>query len=116
MTAPVFFDRRTASQEMVVLIQQIHDNQMAMDAKLMHHMANETDELATAITKLMAKAFPAGDPDGHRRHHELVIRQAEERAEFWSKMRIALAQYGLLGFAGWAFWALWQAALQGPHK
>ncbi len=98
------------------LVKQTHENQLTMDAKLTHHMTEETNELAEAITKLMSDAFPAGDPVGHRRHHELVIKQAEEKAEFWLKMRIALAQYGLLGFAGWVVYSLWQSFLQGPHK
>ena len=115
MTTPPI-DRRSTSQEMLLLVQQVHESQMAMDIKLTKHMDSETHELAEAIAALMKEAFPAGDPDGHRRHHELVIKAAEEKAEFWLKLRTALAQYGLLGFAGWAFWVLWAAFLQGPHK
>jgi hypothetical protein len=109
-------ERRPPSAELLELVKQVHDNQLAMDAKLTKHMTEETVELAEAIASLMKDAFPEGDPGGHRRHHELVIKAAEEKAEFWQKMRIALSQYGLLGFAGWAFWVLWAAFLQGPHK
>lgn len=114
MTDPV--DRRPPSAELLELVRQVHNNQLAMDAKLTKHMEEETTELAEAIATLMREAFPEGDPDGHRRHHELVIKEAEEKAEFWKKMRVALAQYGLLGFTGWALYVLWTAFLQGPHK
>jgi hypothetical protein len=109
-------DRRATSQEMLEIIKQIHDNQLALDAKLTHHMTNETDELAQAITRLMTDAFPEGDPSGHRRHHELVIRQAEARAVFWQKMVFEIARWGLIGFLGWAAYALWQQFLHGPAK
>ena len=71
------------------------------------------DEL---IATLMSEAFPAGDHEGHRRHHELVIKLAEEKAAFWKKMKEELVKYGLFGFLGWAVFALWAAFLSGPHK
>ena len=88
-----------------MLVQQIHDNTVAIDKKL-------TDGLASIRTE----AFPEGDADGHRRHHEAVIKAAEDRAMFWRGLRVELAKYGLIGFAGWAVYALWNAFLQGPHK
>jgi hypothetical protein len=109
-------ERRNNGTEIIELIRIIHDNQVEMDRKLTSHMENETQELATAITTLMADAFPAGDPGGHRRHHELVIKQAEERAAFWKVLRIEIAKWGLIGFLGWASWSLWNSFLQGPHK
>lgn len=74
------------------------------------------EAVKAAVKEAMASAFPAGDPDGHRRHHEAVIKQAEEQAALFKKMREALMQYGLLGFVGWAFYSLWNSFLQGPHK
>jgi hypothetical protein len=64
----------------------------------------------------MADAFPEADPVGHRKHHEAVIKAAEDRAAFWAKMRFELTRWGLIGFVAWAGTQLWQAALQGPHK
>ena len=108
--------RTPPNAEILSVVREVLANQRDLDHKLSAHMVEETKEIADMIAKLSAAAFPAGDPGGHRRHHELVIKAAEERAEFWSKMRVALGQYGLLGFAGWAFYALWNAFLQGPHK
>jgi hypothetical protein len=117
MTADVqVIERRHGPTELLELVRIIHDNQLLIDAKLTRHMDTETEELAEAITRLMADAFPAGDPSGHRRHHELVIKQAEERAAFWRVMRIEIGKWGLIGFLGWAVFALWQALLNGPHK
>jgi len=94
-----FSDRRKDSPMPVLLalVQKVHESQKELDRKLTKHMTEETDELAKAITKLMAEAFPEGDPDGHRRHHELVIQQAEERAKFWHEMRVAAAKWAGLG-------------------
>lgn len=113
-----FIERRKTDQMQVILqlVQQIHDNQIAMDAKLTKHMTEETKELAEAIKKLMDDSFPDGDPSGHRRAHEVRIKREEERAEFWKKMRLELGKWGLLGLVGWLVVVAWQAFLQGPHK
>lgn len=108
--------RRSSDDTLLLLVQQVHDNQIAMDTRLTKHIDAVPEELAKAMAKMMADSFPQGDPTGHRRYHESSIRQAEAKAEFWSKMRVELAKYGLLGFAGWAFYALWGAFLHGPTK
>lgn len=74
------------------------------------------EDVKAAVKEAMASAFPDGDPDGHRRHHELVIKRAEAQAAFWDKMKVELGKYGLLGFLGWAAYSLWNSFLQGPHK
>ena len=109
-----FNDRRKDSPMPVLLelVKKVHESQKELDRKLTKHMTEETDELAKAITKLMAEAFPEGDPGGHRRHHELVIQQAEERAKFWHEMRLAAAKWagiGLLGFLATAVWVAFKA-------
>lgn len=110
-----FIDRRAlAPAELVVLVEEIHASQKSLDARLTQHMTAETHELAEAITSLMKEAFPDGDPDGHRRRHELELEELKEKAEFWKKMRLALAQWGLIGFVGWLFLTGWNAFLLGP--
>jgi hypothetical protein len=115
--AEAFSDRRKDSPMPVLLelVKQVHDSQKALDVKLTAHMMNETGELAEAITKLMSEAFPAGDPDGHRRHHELVIQQAEERAKFWQEMRVAAAKWAGLAVLSFLVIAAWQQFLKGPQ-
>lgn len=108
-TPPI--DRRSP-EALLLLVQQVHDNQLVLEKKV----ADVPSEMAKALANLMADAFPEGDPDGHRKHHEAVIKAAEEKAEFWKKMRLAISQWGLIGFLGWAAYALWSAFLQGPHK
>jgi hypothetical protein len=110
--APEFNDRRRDSpMQLLHLVQRIDRNQVKMDEKLSKHMATETHELAEAITKLMADAFPLGDPGGHRRHHELVIKQAEERAKFWQEMRIAGAKWAGVGALGLLAGLIWTGAM-----
>ncbi len=62
----------------------------------------------------LASGFPDGDPAGHRRYHEAEIKRIEARAEFWSKLRLSVTQWGLLGFLGWALVSLWHEFLKGP--
>jgi len=94
-----FSDRRRDSPMPVILelLRRVHESQKDLDARLTVHMSEETDELAQAVAKLMAEAFPESDPSGHRLHHELVIKQAEEKAKFWQEMRIAAAKWAGLG-------------------
>ncbi len=105
-------DRRAASSELLELIREIHNNQLAMDAELTQHMQEETVELAHEIAQLMIKAFPEGDPDGHRRHHELVIKQAEARTAFWEKMVFEITRWGLIGFLLWLLQAAVHYAME----
>lgn len=113
---PTIERRRNPSPELMALVRTIHDAQLALDSKLSNHMTTQKTELAETIASLMAEAFPEGDPSGHRRHHELVIKRAEEQAEFWQKMRLELAKWGLIGFIGWALVQLWNGVLVGPPK
>lgn len=39
--------------------------------------------------------FPDGDPDGHRRFHEVMIRKAEAREKFWNDMSAKLIERGV---------------------
>lgn len=57
-------------------------------------------ELQVAIERIddLARGFPDGDPEGHRRAHEALIRKAEARARLYEKLLEELASKGL-----WAF-------------
>ena len=101
---------------LLALVKQVHASQKDLEQKLTRHMTDETDELAAAIARLMADAFPESDPSGHRLHHELVIKQAEEKAKFWAEMRIAAGKWLGLGVLTFLTGAAWTAFLQGPHK
>ena len=69
-----------------------------------------------SVEEAMVSAFPYGDSDAHRKVHESYIREAEERAEFWRKMKEELAKYGLFAFIGFAGIALWTHFLKGPQS
>ena len=49
-------------------------------------------------TSLCRAAFPNGDADGHRRAHEARIKEAEERAELYRRLRIKAGEMTV-----WAF-------------
>lgn len=77
--------------------------------ELRAHADGETARIAA-----IAAGFPDGDPDGHRRYHEAEIKRIEARAEFWSKLRLSVTQWGLVGFIGWVLVSLWNEFLKGP--
>lgn len=78
-------------------------------SELRAHTEGEAARIAA-----IAAGFPDSDPIGHRRYHEAEIRRAEEKAQFWGKLRLELTKWGLLGFLGWAAVSLWQEFLKGP--
>lgn len=117
---PVFPPRHAS--EVTVLIHLLHDDiksvksgVTALDTRLSKHMTDETLELAEAIANIMNKSFPEGDPLGHRRHHELSIKAAEDKAAFWRKMRDEISKYGLIGIVGWLSFVAWAAFVKGPR-
>ncbi len=104
------------------LCKQMHDSQVELKKchdelalKLENHMCDEVSMISQRMSELVTAAFPGGDSDGHRRHHEAIIRRAEEGAEFWSAMRKELGKWGLIGFMAWAAYNLWKALLMGPR-
>lgn len=110
-------DERRREQNMLfdLLAQQ---NQKLDDlTEVVRDTANELRAHAdgeTARIAAIAAGFPDGDAAGHRRYHEAEIKRIEARAEFWSKLRLSVTQWGLLGFLGWALVSLWLEFLKGP--
>jgi len=69
-----------------------------------------------AIEDVLADAFPEGDPVGHRKHHEAVIKAAEKRAQFWTDMATSVAKWGIVGLLAWLVTLAWQGLLSGPPR
>ena len=115
MSEPISQDRRDDAA-VLMLMTEMHKDVRDLTKKLEVHMTEETHDLAAEVSKLMSEAFPEGDPKGHRRHHELVIRQAEKRAAFWTDMAASVSKWGLIGFLGWMLFTLWKAFLLGPKS
>ncbi|WP_321902114.1 hypothetical protein [Paraburkholderia tropica] len=65
------------------------------------------DEVIRRVDDLH-KAFPGGDPDGHRRYHESLIERAEARTKFYNDLRSELAKKGLWALLVLIGLALWQ--------
>lgn len=96
------------------IVTQINSRLSQLDDKLSTHITTETAILANEIARVMIKAFPEGDADGHRRFHEASVTKSEESAKFWRTLSVEISKFGLLGFLGWASYALWKAFLMGP--
>lgn len=110
-------DRRvTSNAALIGLVNQVLSGMSDLAQKLTDNNEDLKAEIKSSVGDLKAAAFPEGDPDGHRKHHEADIKAAEEKAEFWKKMRYELMQKGLIVFVPWAIYALWGAFLTGPHK
>lgn len=103
---------------MLTLVRQMDASVRDLNAKLTEHIVLEASMTSKLVNELLVRSFPDGDPDGHRRHHEAVIKAAEARAEFWSKMRYDLVKWGLLAFLGWGIAQVgimvWKVLLAGP--
>lgn len=111
-----FEDRRQSSSSgFAALMEMVKETNVNVNT-LRTEIADGLTSQRLALDSAMADAFPEGDPVGHRKHHEAVIKAAEDRAKFWETMRTEIAKYGLVGFVGWATYSLWTAFLQGPHK
>lgn len=102
-------ERRTNSDALLLLVQTVHGDLKALDAKMSTHMTD-------AISEVLHRAFPAGDPEGHRIAHEKAMQAISDRAEFWRKMLFEVSKYGLLGFLGWLVYVAWVGLLHGPQK
>jgi hypothetical protein len=98
------------AREVSELHKKVHD----FDGKLSIHMEQESETLVNTVNELVAQAFPEGDADGHRRHHEAVIAAAENRALLYRQLQVKLAEWGLIGFVGWMIIKGWKAFLLGP--
>jgi hypothetical protein len=106
-------DRRHGpASPLVTLVVTLREDLQLLDTRLFSALKQQKDDMET----LMNQAFPEGDADGHRRHHEAVIKAAEDRAKFWNTMSTELAKWGLIGFVAWIAVHMWQAFLQGPSK
>lgn len=79
-----------------------HDENKAAQADT----AEKVEEAIRGIEELR-KAFPEGDPDGHRRYHETIIRKNLAREKFYQELTAHLVKGGawaLLVFIAWASW------------
>ena len=114
-TQPVEY-RRRESDALLLHIQELQKNVKTLDEKMTYHHGIFRSAVEESVELVYVSAFPDGDPLGHRRHHELVIKKEEERAAFWTKMKEEIFKWGLIGFLGWAVFYLWQAFLKGPTK
>ena len=87
-----------------------------LDRSVTYYRATQEESIEKAINKALHKAFPEGDPEGHRRHHEAVIKAAEDRAVMWKKARNNVAEWGAVGLVAWIIQLVWTGVLVGPKS
>ena len=107
--------RRLESVEQIQqLIHKIYESTNATEARVSNLMISFSSYAAKQDR--IATGFPADDPDGHRRAHELFIEQARDKAEFWKKMRDEVAKYGAIGVVGFICFWVWIGIKNELHK
>lgn len=47
--------------------------------------------------EMWSQAFPAGDPEAHRDYHQTKIDAAKAEQEFWSAIKLRVAETGIIG-------------------
>lgn len=82
-------------------------------ALITNSMMDSVGKVEAKIDKLMT-AFANDDPLSHREYHELLIKIAKDKSEFWNRMRWHLIEAGVFSFLAWAAYQLWKAFLMGP--
>lgn len=87
-----------------------------LDRSVTYYRATQTEAIEKAIDKALHKAFPEGDPEGHRRHHEAVIKAAEDRAAMWKEARQSVVKWGAAGLVAWLVHLIWVGILAGPKQ
>lgn len=118
MNAPVRHDqqphterRKDASAAVITLIKHLQESVDSLQNTVTTHINGLEDQRKAIVADLLKEAFPNGDHQAHRRYHENLIKAAEDKAQFWKKMRDELAKWGLLLFAGWVIVSLVQAGI-----
>ena len=103
-----FIDQRQRTEDAILLhIQELQKGQKELTAKMNYHHAVFREEVERSVNNVFERAFPDGEPEKHREYHELLIKQAENKAKFWNEMVLAGAKWaglGVLGFLGTAVW------------
>lgn len=105
-----FVDRRQRTEDAILLhIKELQTSHKELSAKMNYHHAIFREEVEKSVNSVFERAFPDGDPEGHRRYHEASIKAAEGRAKFWNEMALAGAKWAGLGALGFIATAIWIA-------
>jgi hypothetical protein len=113
---PAVERRQRESDSILLHIQEMQTAIKEIKNSITYHHGIFEERVEKAVVKVYVSAFPDGDPDGHRKHHELVIKREEEKVAFWQEMRVAGAKWAGMGVLSFLALAAWNAFLQGPHK
>lgn len=114
--------RAIGGEHFVTLIEGMNDTQNTL-ARQLKEVADAQEDirldlnaLKSAMADIVATAFPAGDTDGHRRYHELIIQKTEEVR----KLRVAIQEktisaliWSFLVFIGVCVWTFVANTLKG---
>lgn len=113
----VFEERRKSESDSILLhIKELKATVRSLDAKMNYHHGVFREEVEKSVVGVFERSFPDGDPEGHRAHHEAMIKKAEAQAEFWDEMRLAAAKWAGLGVLGFLATAVWIAIKTEVHK
>lgn len=95
----------TTDRVALMIEEALEDRVSKMEDRLTVHMDLKFDQMH----RLIADAFPNGDPHGHRLAHEKQIEDAEGWKAIRRELITQVAKGGVLVAAGWLMLAIWQA-------
>lgn len=95
----------TEAQVALMVEEEVERRLAKFEDKLMLHL----DAKFAQMHKLIADAFPNGDPHGHRAYHELQIRQADGWDRIKGEVISKVVTGGVWVGLGWLCFAIWQA-------
>ncbi|MFS2112742.1 hypothetical protein [Herbaspirillum frisingense] len=89
-------ESRISVEDLYSSVQGLRRSLDARHVENVQHMDANTAQLREIKEQLdeLREGFPAGDPGGHRRYHEELIRAAEERRKFWQDWRSHMMRTG----------------------
>lgn len=83
--------------------------------KVLMELRDAQRDMATQLGTI-ARGFPAGDYDGHRRYHEAVIERMELRNKLIREALTKVVQAGALAGCGWVAVAMWNYFKLSVHQ
>lgn len=98
-------DQLTSDRVALMIEEALEERVSKMEDRMVAHI----DMKFAQMHRLIADAFPNGDPHGHRLAHEKQIEDAEGWKAIKRELITKVATGGIWVAAGWLLLAFWQA-------
>jgi hypothetical protein len=112
-----FIERRKSSEQYGFemyrgIVQQVSE----IHTELKNRRMDGKEDIELAVANIVTRSFPEGDPEGHKRYHEAVIKQQEAKADLYRFLLKEGLKYGLITCLCWIGYSIWQGFILGIRK